>query len=122
MSNTQIEYHGKYLSDFDLGRIVEAEDQGFERPVTAFLCHAAISNDVCVGVVFGHVRKGPLGRFEDGNLICTSKIVHVRREGKFWVITTPDSRFVIATFQRDCGRGSLRDFLKPSLVEIHAPD
>lgn len=34
------------------------------------------------------------------------------KEGKFWVITTVTSRYVIATFRRDVGRRSLHEFLR----------
>jgi hypothetical protein len=74
-----------------------------------------------VGVVFGHARKDHLGRFEDGHLIRTSDIVMAEREGRFWVLTTLNSRYVIATFRKGLGRKSLRDFLRSANGQHHLP-
>ncbi|MNY79152.1 hypothetical protein D3C86_2196660 [compost metagenome] len=65
------------------------------------------------------MQKGPFGRFDDGHYMRTSDIVCARREGRFWVLNTLNSRYVIATFQRDIGRQTLRDFLKVSNQEVH---
>lgn len=110
MDDLELELHSKRLSDFDLLRIFRAQMQGFDRPVTAYLSHVFLAQDTAVGVVFGHVNKGPFGRFDDGHYIITSSIVSVAREGRFWVITTLNSRYVIATFRRDIGRQTLREF------------
>jgi hypothetical protein len=69
--------------------------------------------------VFDHVRRESNGLFEDGHLIRTSDVVSVEREGRFWVMTTQNSRYVIATFQRGNGRSSLRDFLRHSKGQHH---
>ncbi|MFP0199021.1 MULTISPECIES: hypothetical protein [Pseudomonas] len=114
MSGTEMTFHSKRLSDFDLLRIHKAQAQGFDLPVTAYLNHVAIVGKSAMGVVFGHVRKGPLGRFDDGHYMRTSDIVCARREGRFWVLKTVNSRYVIATFQRDIGRKTLRNFLMVS--------
>jgi hypothetical protein len=79
-----------------------------------------LAQDTAVGVVFGHINKGPFGRFEDGHYIRTSSIVSVAREGRFWVITTLNSRYVLATFHREFGRSSLRKFLGPKKHQTHA--
>nr|WP_243054993.1 hypothetical protein [Pseudomonas sp. BP01] len=84
--------------------------RAYEDEITAFLVNVQIQACSAVGVVFGHARKGPYGRFSDGHLIRTSDIQKVEREGRFWVITTVNSRYVVATFKRDGGRGSLREF------------
>ena len=62
--------------------------------------------------MFGHNRKDQYGRFGDGHLIRTSDVLKVEREGRFWVMTTVHSRYVLATFQRGNGRASLRQFLR----------
>ncbi|KAA8556357.1 hypothetical protein FX984_03007 [Pseudomonas marginalis] len=49
----------------------------------------------------------------------TSDIIEAEREGRFWVLTTVNSRYVIATFQRDNGRASLREFLRLSQGQHH---
>ena len=64
--------------------------------------------------MFGHNRKDQYGRFGDGHLIRTSDVIKVEREGRFWVMTTENSRYVLATFQRGNGRASLREFLRLS--------
>lgn len=107
-----VNFHGKRHTDFDLKRIIKAQAHGFERPVTAYLCGAFIRARAGVGVVFGHKRQDQYGRFGDGHLIRTSDVRKVEREGRFWVMTTENSRYVIATFQRSNGRASLRAFLR----------
>ncbi|MDD2064473.1 hypothetical protein [Pseudomonas sp. 25571] len=106
----EIEFHEKRLSDFDLLRIARASDQEYEDVITAYLTSVQIHGSSAVGVVFGHTKKEPSGRFADGHLIRTSDILLASKEGKFWVITTIHSRYVVATFRRDGGRRSLRDF------------
>lgn len=110
ISTISVDFHIKRYSDFDLLRIARAVGQGYDDDVTAFLVNVQIQACSAVGVVFGHTRKGPYGRFSDGHLIRTSGIQKVEREGRFWVITTVDSRYVVATFNRDNGRRSLREF------------
>ena len=111
-TSIELEFHSKRHTDFDLRRVVKAEAQGFPMPVTAYLTGAFINARAGVGVVFGHNRKDQYGRFEDGHLIRTSDVVKAEREGRFWVLTTENSRYVLATFQRETGRSSLRDFLR----------
>ena len=114
-----IDLHSKRHSDFDLLRIARAEAQGFAKPVTAYLTSVFISARAGVGVVFGHNRKDQYGRFADGHLIRTSDVVKAKKEGRFWVLTTVNSRYVIATFRADGGRKSLRDFLRLSCGQHH---
>lgn len=102
--------HGKRHSEFDLKRIMKAKNQVFTKPVTAYLTGVIINARAAVGVAFGHVRKDSLGRFADGHIIRTSDVLDVAKEGRFWVITTENSRYVIATFRSDGGRQSLREF------------
>lgn len=120
MSNElEIDLHGRRHSDFDLMRIVRAQAQGFEAPVTAYLCGAFIGAREGVGIVFGHILKGPFKRFDDGHFIRTPEVVSAKKEGRFWVLTTVNSRYVLATFQRDHGRKSLREFLSLSNGSHH---
>jgi hypothetical protein len=46
-------------------------------------------------------------------------VLKVEREGRFWVMTTVNSRYVLATFQRDNGRASLRQYLRLSSAQHH---
>lgn len=105
-----VDFHEKRYSDFELLRIVRAVGHGYEEPVTAYLVNVHIHSCSAVGVVFGHTHPGPHGRYSNGHLIRTSDIQSVEKEGRFWVVTTEDSRYVIVTFRRDCGRRSLREF------------
>lgn len=106
----EIEFNGKRLSDFDLLRIARASGQGYEGDITAYLTSVQIHGSSAVGVVFGHTKKEPSGRYADGHLIKTSDILLARKEGRFWVITTINSKYVIATFRRDSGRQSFKEF------------
>jgi hypothetical protein len=113
MLNTiNIELHGKRLTDFHLKRIAQADAQLFEEPITAYLSDVFISSCTAIGVVFGHDKHDQLGRFADGHFVRTSEICFARKEGKFWVLTTMNSRYVVATFKRGYGRASLRTFLR----------
>lgn len=114
LDTLDVNFHGKRHTDFDLTRIIKAEAQGFELPVTAYLCGVSIKARAAIGVVFGHKRKDQYGRFGDGHLIRASDVLKVEREGRFWVMTTENSRYVLATFQRGNGRSSLREFLRLS--------
>ena len=120
MLNTlDVNFHGKRHTDFDLERILKAQAQGFDKPITAYLCGVSIKARAGLGVVFGHNRKDQYGRFGDGHLIRTSDVIKAEREGRFWVLTTENSRYVIATFQHGNGRASLRDFLRISQGQHH---
>jgi len=120
MLNTiDVNLHGKRHTDFDLARILKAQAQGFDKPITAYLCGVSIKARTGLGVVFGHNRKDQYGRFGDGHLIRTSDVLKVEREGRFWVMTTVNSRYVLATFQRGNGRASLREFLRLSQGQHH---
>lgn len=110
MSTISVDFHVKRYSDFDLLRIARAVGQGYEGEVTAFLVNVQIQAGGAVWVVFGHTRQGPYGQYSDGHLIQISDIHRIQKEGRFWIITTVGSRYVVATFKRDGGRGSLREF------------
>lgn len=114
LDTIDVNFHGKRHTDFDLKRIIKAQKQDFDVPVTAYLCGVSIRARAGIGVVFGHKRKDQYGRFGDGHLIRTSDVLKVEREGRFWVMTTVNSRYVLATFQRSNGRKNLRDFLQIS--------
>jgi len=119
LDTIDVNFHGKRHTDFDLKRIIKAQEQGFDLPVTAYLCSVSIRSRAGIGVVFGHRRKDQYGRFGDGHLIRTSDVLKVEREGRFWVMTTVNSRYVLATFQRDNGRASLRQYLRLSSGQHH---
>jgi hypothetical protein len=78
-----LNFHGKRHTKFDLTRIIKAQAQGFDRPVTAYLCGASIKAQTGIGVVFGHNRNDKYGRFGDGHLIRTSDVLKVERANDF---------------------------------------
>ena len=119
LDTIDVNFHGKRHTDFDLKRIIKAQEQGFDLPVTAYLCSVSIRSRAGIGVVFGHKRQDQYGRFGDGHLIRTSDVLKVEREGRFWVMTTVNSSYVLATFQRDNGRARLRQYLRLSSGQHH---
>jgi len=112
INTVAVDLHVKRYSDFDLLRIAKAATQNYDGLVTAFLVNVHIHACSAVGVVFSHICPGPYQRYADGRLIRTSDIQSVKKEGRFWVITTVNSKYVIATFRRDAGRRSLREFIR----------
>lgn len=117
-SSINLNFHSKRHSDFDLRRIARAMEQGFAEPVTAYLTDAFIMSRAGGGVVFGFEGDDPAGRHADGRVVQTAKVDRVEKEGRFWVLTTVEgSRYVMATFRREGGRKSLRDFLQLTEVQ-----
>lgn len=78
LDNIDVNFQGKRHTDFDLKRIIRAQEQG------ACLCGVSIRARAGIGVVVGHKRNEQYGRFGDGHLICTSDVLKVEREGRFW--------------------------------------
>lgn len=111
-THIDLEFHNKRHTDFDLLRIIKAQAQGFDEPVTAYLCSVFIESSVGVGVVFDHARRKDSGWFTDGHLLRSSPVIDARKEGRFWVLTTANSRYVVATFMKGVGRKSLRHQLR----------
>ncbi|WP_262136535.1 hypothetical protein [Pseudomonas sp. Marseille-Q5117] len=112
INTVAVDLHVKRYSDFDLLRIAKAVSHDYEGLVTAYLVNVHIHACSAVGIVFGHLLAIADPRFSDGRLLRTSDIQRVKKEGRFWVITTVNSKYVIATFRRDVGRRSLREFLR----------
>lgn len=110
--STEVELHSKRLSDFNLRRIIRASKHAYDMPITAYLSDVFMAAKSAVGIVYGHATEGPHGRYADGRLLRTSDISQVRKEGRFWVLGTVDSQYVIASFKRDGGRASFRGFLR----------
>ena len=108
----EVELHSKRLTDFQLSRVVRASEHIYDAPITACLSDVFIYEKSAVGIVYGHINQGPHGRYTDGHLLRTSDIRHVRKEGRFWVLNTMGSRYVIASFKRDGGRASFNNFLR----------
>ncbi|ABZ00691.1 hypothetical protein HMH05_27115 [Pseudomonas sp. SbB1] len=103
-----IEYHIKELSDFQLKRIARAMVFRYSPPVTAYLSDVFIASECAVGIVFGHTDPGQYGQRADGHIFQTSSIEHLKKVGRYWVITTAEGRFVLTSFKRGLGRAGLR--------------
>lgn len=103
-----IEYHCKSLLDFQLKRIMRAMAYSYSPPVSAYLSDVFISSECAVGIVFGHNDPGQLEQRADGHILQTSSIEHLKKVGRYWVITTAEGRFVLTSFKRELGRASLR--------------
>lgn len=118
-NDTELELHSKRLTDFHILRIIRARKHSYNEPITAFLSDVFIYANSSVGIVFGHVDQGPHGRYTDGHFLRTSDIRQVQKEGRFWVLTTQNSRYVVASFKRDNGRASFRNFLRRAEYSFH---
>lgn len=103
-----IEYHIKELSDFQLKRILRAMAFRYQSPITGYLSDAFITSECAVGIVFGHIDPGQFEQRSNGHILQTSRIEHLKKVGRYWVITTADGRFVLTSFKRGLGRASLR--------------
>ena len=108
----EVEFHSKWLTDFQLSRLVRATNQKYAAAITAFISDAVIANDTCLGVVFSHVEKDDFGRHADCSIIQTAKIQSARKEGRFWVLNTGEDHYVIASFKRGGGRRSFLELLR----------
>jgi alpha-glucosidase (family GH31 glycosyl hydrolase) len=113
-----LELHSRRLTDFQIRRIIRASDCTYEQPITAYLSDVFVSGSIAYGVVYGHTNKCEFGRFADGHFMHTSSIRFVKKEGRFWVITTMNSRYVVASFQRLTGRPSFKAFMQ-SAAPVH---
>ncbi|WP_057429665.1 hypothetical protein [Pseudomonas syringae group genomosp. 3] len=112
INTVAVDLYTKRYSDFDLLRIAKAVSQDYEGLITAYLVNVHIHACSAVGAVFGHLVAVSDPRFSDGRLLRTSDIQSVKKEGRFWVITTLNSKYVIATFRREVGRRSMREFMR----------
>jgi hypothetical protein len=117
----EVELHSKRLSDFQLRRIVRASEYVYDAPITACLSDVFVSNGVAVGVVFGYAKEDRFGRFADGLFMRTASIRNARKEGRFWILTTIDSRYLVASFMGGGGRASFRSFLQSTMNTPHVP-
>lgn len=93
-------------------RLAQAMAQSYDKPVTAFLSDVFILTGSAVGTTFGHVRKTGVGRFADGHRIHTSYIVDAVKVGRFWVLTTLNSTYVVTSIKPGAGRQSFRKLLQ----------
>jgi hypothetical protein len=121
MQDNNVEFHFKRLTDFHLLRIIRAQKTVYEAPITAYLSDVFFSAGLAYGVLFEHVRRDLVGQFSDGHLMRTSTIRFGKKEGRFWVLTTMNSRYVIASFKKCHGRPSFQTFLRARASETDCP-
>lgn len=93
-------------------RLEQAKAQSYDTPVTAFLSDVFILTESAVGLTFGHTKKTGLGKFDDGHMIHTSYIVNARKQGRFWVLTTLNSTYVVTSIKPGIGRHSFKNLLE----------
>ena len=108
LDTTDAGQHGRRLTDLQLKRIVRAQQRAYDSPITGYLSDALFVGNTCIAIVFDHSRKGPREQFKDGHMIRTSHILSLHKEGRFWVLTTLNSLYVIASFKRQMGRPTFK--------------
>ncbi len=108
LNTTDTGKHGRRLTEIQLKRIICAQQYLYDSPITGYLSDALFVGDTCIGIIFDHCRKGPRDQFKDGHLIRTSHILSVHKEGRFWVLTTLNSLYVVASFKRQMGRSTFK--------------
>ena len=70
----EIEFHSKWLSNFQLSRLVQASLRKYSVAITAFISDAVITDDRCIGVFFDHLLQDDAYRTANGGIIRTEKI------------------------------------------------
>ncbi|MFJ2550192.1 hypothetical protein ACIOVF_27545 [Pseudomonas sp. NPDC087612] len=107
-----VEFHSKEVSDFQLGRLVQASLHKYTVPITAFISDAVFVDDTCLGGSFDHSERDDAYHKADGSILRTGKIQLARKEGRFWLLETQDGNYVVASFKRELGRASFLKLLK----------
>ena len=108
----EIEFHSKYLNDFQLSRLVQASFRKYTVTITAFISDAVIIEDRCLGVFFDHLQEDDAYRTANGGIICTTKIQKVWKEGRFWLLETGEGNYLVGSFKRGGGRRSFLELLR----------
>lgn len=107
-----VEFHSKYLSDFQLSRLVEASLRKYTVAITAFISDAVIIDDRCLGVSFDHLQQDDAYRTANGGIIRTEKIQRAWKEGRFWLLDTREGNYLVGSFKRRGGRRSFLELLR----------
>lgn len=108
----EVEFHSKYLSGFQLSRLVQASFQKYTVAITAFISDAVIIEDRCLGVFFDHHQEDEMNRTANGGIICTTKIQRAWKEGRFWLLETEEGNYLVGSFKRGGGRRSFLELLQ----------
>jgi len=108
----EVEFHSKYLSDFQLSRLVQASLRKYTVAITAFISDAVIIENRCLGVFFDHLQEDDAYQTANGGIICTTKIQKVWKEGRFWLLETGEGNYLIGSFKPGGGRRSFLELLR----------
>jgi hypothetical protein len=108
----EIEFHSKFLSDFQLSRLVHASLRKYSVAIRAFISDAVFIEDRCVGVFFDPLQKDDVYRIANGGIIHTEKIIRAWKEGRFWLIETREGNYLISSLNRGGGRRSFLELLR----------
>lgn len=95
----------RLLSPFQGRLLLRAKSIAWPVVVTAYLTDVKIHGRILLGVTWGHRRASvESGRFTDGHLIHTSDVCGVDRVGRYWIVETLNSHYVVVNFTRSGGR------------------
>jgi hypothetical protein len=108
----EVEFHSKYLSDFQMSRLVHASLRKYTVAITAFISDAVIIDDRCLGVSFDHLQQDDAYRTANGGIIRTEKIQRAWKEGRFWLLETREGNYLVGSFKRGGGRRSFLELLR----------
>lgn len=108
----EVEFHSKYLSDFQVGRLVQASLRKYTVAITAFISDAVIIDDRCLGVSFDHQQQDDAYRTANGGIIRTEKIQRAWKEGRFWLLETREGNYLVGSFKCGGGRRSFLELLR----------
>lgn len=108
----EVEFHSKYLSDFQMSRLVQASLRKYTVAITAFISDAVIIDDRCLGVSFDHLQQDDAYRTANGGIIRTEKIQRAWKEGRFWLVETREGNYLVGSFERGSGRRSFLELLR----------
>ena len=109
---SEVEFHSKYLSDFQLRRLVQASLRKYTVAITEYISEAVIIEDRCLGVFFDHLQEDEMKRTSNGGIICTTKIQRAWKEGRFWLLETGEGNYLVGSFKRGGGRRSFIEMLQ----------
>ena len=108
----EVEFHSKWLSDFQLSRLVKASLRKYTVAITAFISDAVIIEDRCLGVYFDHLQQDDAYQTANGGIIRTEKIQRAWKEGRFWLLETREGNYLVGSFKRGGGRRSFLELLR----------
>jgi hypothetical protein len=93
-------------------RLRLAQARVFNHTITGYMSQVLIIGGHVFGFLHGHALGDRVGRFKDGNLIYTSMITGIHREGDFWIVQTLNSHYCLLTTQKHDGEVSVRRLLE----------